>query len=114
MSGDAVYKRGKSTLPGRQPSRLEAGLRGFLFFTLHRPRAPSRATKPGCGSGLAIHRIPYIHRAHPKEGPTPPLTDDYYIKSIYLAYIWPSGGRMAGHRPSRYKTGTRLVTHRQS
>ena len=41
----------------------------------------------------------------PKEGPTPPVPDDYYTKSI-----WPSGAMAAG-TASRYKTGLRLAKH---
>ena len=40
-----------------------------------------------------------------KDGPTPDITDDYYIKSIC-----PSGAMAAG-TASRYKTGPRLATH---
>ena len=40
---------------------------------------------------LSISQIYYI----PKEGPTLPLSDDYYIKSIC-----PSGGHGRGHRPA--------------
>ena len=41
----------------------------------------------------------------PKEGPTPPISDDYYTKSICLS------GAMAAGTASRYKTGLRLAKH---
>ena len=40
-----------------------------------------------------------------KEGPTPPISDDYYTKSICLSEA------MAAGTASRYKTGLRLAMH---
>ena len=43
---------------------------------------------------------------HPKEGPTPPITDDSYHKTICAS------GAMAAGIVSRYKIGLRLAPYR--
>ena len=61
--------------------------------------------KPTLRGGIPIHAaVLHASTRPPKEGPTLPLSDDVYTKSIC-----PSGGHGRGWGiASRYKTGVRL------